>query len=154
MTADASSEVRFAVRPMRAEDEAFLYANFLKFYRYSDHTEGLPNGVYYATFKEQWAHVLKHFNVLVAHPEGEESETAGFIAWKGKTLAWVYTKAKPWGGLGVAKLLMREAGFVRQDDVVWALYASSRDLAVARAKGWRVEMVPATQAIRLLLGVA
>lgn len=160
MTAEPASDVTFAVRPMRAEDEAFVYGSFLKEYRKSDHTAGIPNGTFFQIMKHQWSLVLQHFTVLVAHPEGSEDEVAGFIVFHVssdprpvRTVAWVTVKHHPWGRLGVAKLLAEKAG-LKKTETTWVLYASSRLMARARAKGWRVELVPAMQANRLLLGVA
>lgn len=153
MTADASSEVRFTVRPMRAEDEAFVSGGFIRWYRESDHTRGIRNTEFFRIFKEQWAAVLEHFTVLVAHAEGDENELAGFIAFRGHTVAAIYVKKDPWRKCGAARLLLAEAGFDKSRDV-WLLYGEPRAMETARSKGWRVNLVPATQAIRLLLGVA
>lgn len=167
-----TDDVRFLGRPVRDDDHPYLFQTFLREYRRSDHTGGIPNDEFYALFKQQWALVLQHFTVLVAHPETDENEIAGFIAYHIenarsrypiKTIAWIATKRTPWGKLGVAKMLMRAAGFATVDqagkfvpmtDTLWVLYGSSFLMQKARARGWRVELVPATQSLRLLMGVA
>jgi hypothetical protein len=143
----------FVCRQLRESDEAFTYSAFLRWYRDSDHSTDIPGEQFFQIFKAQWSAVIQHFRVLVAHPEGSEDEIAGFIAHKGTTVAFVYTKKEPWRRLGVATFLANAAG-LKKAETVWALYGSSRSLALARSKGWNVRLVPATQAIRLLLGVA
>jgi hypothetical protein len=153
MTTEASSDVvELLARPMRASDEAFVYSNVLRWYRESDHAAGIPNDVFFQVFKAQIAAVLLHFTVIVAHPKGNEDEIAGVLAHKGTTVGFLYVKKDPWRQMGVATFLANAAG-LKKTEPVWALYGSSRSLALARSKGWNVRLVPATQAIRLLLGV-
>lgn len=160
MTASPDPErVVFATRAMRATDEAFLYSAFLSWLRESDYSDGIPNTEFYAHYKAEWAQVLAHFTVLVAHPEGAEDEIAGFIAYQGRTLALIYVKKTPWRHMGVAQMLLRRSGFSLSEPMdkihlVRALYGSSRGLQWLRAMGYRVELCPHVMAVRALMGVA
>lgn len=147
----ASPSVRFLTRPVRESDHPFVYNSFLEAYRESDHTDGIPNGLYYDVHKQEWSAVMALFTVLVAHPEGDEDEIAGWIAFKGRTVAWICTKKHPWRGIGVARLLLETAGF-QEGAPIWALYGSSWALRRARAAGYPVSLVPHGEAVRLLLG--
>lgn len=142
--------VVFATRPMRESDSAYLYANFLRPYRESDYTEGIPNAPFFDYHKQEWAIVLKRFNVLIAHPEGSDDEIAGFIAWSGRCVAWLYTTKTPWRGMGVATRLLNEAGF-GDGEPFHALYGSSWALSRARSHGYRVTLAPHCEALMLLL---
>lgn len=157
MTAAPSPEVRFAIRPMRSEDEDFVCANFLNSYRWSDHAQGIPNSEFYGHFRAEWATVLQRGSVLIAHPEGDEDEIAGFLTFIRRPMdvvvCWAYTKKIPWRGCGVARLLLESAG-VRPGRGAWALYASSWALSRFRASGYLFSMLPHTEAVRLLLGAA
>lgn len=144
-------DVRFLVRSLREADHPFLYSSFLKSYRESDYTDGIPNTLFFDVHKQEFQAVLALFDVRVAHPEGDEDEIAGWIAYKDRTVAYVYVKHRPWRRLGVATLLMREAGFQPGREVK-ALWGSSWALSNARAAGYRVSLVPHVEAIRLLLG--
>jgi hypothetical protein len=146
-------EVKFLVRPFRGSDGPFTYSSFLRSYRESDYTDGIPNTLFFDVHKQEWAAVLALFTVIVAHPEGDEDEIAGFIAFKERTVAWIYVKHTPWRRMGVATLLMREAGFLPGREVK-ALFGSSWALSNARAAGYRVSLAPHVEAVRLLLGVA
>ena len=143
---------RFAVRALREADHAFTYSCFLRGYRESDYTAGIPNDAFFDVHKGAWTTILATWNVLVAHPEGDEDEIAGFLAFKGKCVAWCYVKKVPWRGCGVATQLMREAGFGVGSEVQ-ALFGSSWGMSKARSAGYRVWLVSYVEAIRLLLGV-
>ncbi len=147
----SSEAVRFAVRPMRASDHPRLYSDFLRSYRESDHTECIPNTPFFDVHKQEFAAVLALFTVLVAHPEGEDDEIAGWMAHKGRTVAWIYVKKVPWRGMGVCRLLMEEAGFLPGRPLA-ALYASSWALRRARHAGYPVTMCSHGEAMRLLWG--
>jgi len=153
VTADASSEVRFLTRPMRASDESFTYATFLHWIREADTTEGIFDKNLFPIMKAQWAAVLRDFDVLVAHPEGDEEEIGGYLAHKAGVIGFVYVKRDPWRRLGVANLLLKTAGF-RKSLPVAALFASSRALALAESRGWKVTALPgAALAVKSMLGL-
>jgi hypothetical protein len=153
MTAAGAPEpVRFLTRPLRESDHPCLYSDFLRSYRESDHTDGIPNTAFFEVHKQEWAAVLALFTVLVAHPETDDDEIAGWIAFKNRTVAWIYTKKVPWRGVGVARLLMDAAGFLPGRPLS-ALFASSWALRRARHAGYPVTMVSHGEATRLLLGV-
>lgn len=147
----AIERVRFAVRPVRPSDGPFIYNSFLESYRESDHTDGIPNGAFYDVHKQEWAAVMAQFTVLVAHPETDDDEIAGWIASRGRTVAWIYTKKRPWRRTGVARLLLETAGFMPGRPLA-ALYASSWALRRARHAGYPIALVPHGEAIRMLLG--
>jgi GNAT superfamily N-acetyltransferase len=151
LTTVAPEAVRFLTRRLRESDHAFTYANFLRAYRESDHTEGIPNTEFFDHHKAEWCAVLALFDVLIAHPEGDDDEIAGFVAYSGRVVAWLYTKKHPWRGMGVARLLLEAAGF-HPGRPLWALYGSSWALRRARAAGYAVSLVPHGEAVRLLLG--
>lgn len=152
MTAAAPQpEIRFVTRPLRESDHPFTYANFLKPYRESDYTAGIPNGAFFDAHKPVWTTILALFDVLVAHPEGDEDEIAGFIAWKSNCVAWCYVKKVPWRGQGAANLLLEAAGF-QKGKHFWALFGSSWAMSRARAAGYAVSLLPHVEAVRLLLG--
>lgn len=140
---------RFLTRPARAADEAFLYSSFLRAFRESDQSEGIKNTEYFQTFKAQFGLVLRNFTVIVAHPEGEEDEIAGWIAFKGPVVAYVYTKKSPWRRTGVARVLWNAAGIGIE---CRALYASRWSLALAKQKGLKVSMASFVEGTRLLMG--
>jgi GNAT superfamily N-acetyltransferase len=139
------------VRPLREADHAFTYSAFLRSYRESDHADGIPNTAFFDRYKLEWAAVLALFTVLIAHPESDDDEIAGFVAFKGRTIAWLYVKKHPWRGIGVGRLLMEAAGFA-PGRPLWALYGASWALRHARAAGYPVAMVPHGEAVRMLLG--
>lgn len=149
--AEPQPAVRFLTRPLRATDHPFTYSAFLKSYRESDYTDGIPNAVFFDVHKQEWCSVLELFDVLVAHPEGDEDEIAGFIAYTGRTVAWIYVKKTPWRRMGVARLLLDAAGFLPGRPLT-ALFGSSWALSRARAAGYPVSLVPHVEAVRLLLG--
>lgn len=153
-TASADDSVSFSVRPLRSGDEAFTYSSFLSWCRESEASAGIFDRNFYPVMKDQWASVLRTFDVLVAHPRGDEEEIAGYLAHKAGVIAFVYVKRSPWRQMGVATLLLREAGFDKGRPVA-AMFASQRSLELARAKGWNITVLPgALQAVRALLGVA
>lgn len=143
--------IRFLTRPLRATDHPFTYSAFLKSYRESDYTAGIPNDVFFDVHKQEWCSILGLFDVLVAHPEGDEDEIAGFIVFKGRTVAWIYTKKTPWRRMGVARQLLEAAGFL-PGRPLQALFGSSWALSRARAAGYQVSLAPHVEAVRLLLG--
>jgi GNAT superfamily N-acetyltransferase len=143
--------VTFRTRKMRNSDSAFLYSSFLRSYRQSDYTAGIPNDVFFDVFKQEFAAVLNLFNVLVAHPEEDEDEIAGFIAWTGRTVAWLYVKKTPWRRMGLGRQLLTEAGFLPGEEFN-ALFGSPWALRRARSHGYKVTLCPHVEAVRLLLG--
>lgn len=160
-TIDALPDVTFVTRPLRESDHPFTYANFLKPYRESDYTTGIPNGAFFDAHKPVWTTILALFDVLVAHPEGDEDEIAGFIAFKGNCIAWIYVKKTPWRRMGVARLLLEKAGFAPSQNTAWAdrtrtdikaMFGSSWAMARARAAGYAVSLLPHVEAVRLLSG--
>jgi hypothetical protein len=164
MTAlDALPDVTFLTRPLRESDHAFTYANFLKSYRESDYTAGIPNTAFFEHHSQTWTTVLALFDVLVAHPEGDEDEIAGFVAFKGNCIAWIYVKKTPWRRMGVARMLLDAAGFKPSQNTAWAdrtrtdikaMFGSSWALGRARAAGYAISLLPHVEAVRLLLGAA
>ena len=154
MGAEASSDVSFRVRPTRASDEAFLYSSFLEWMRDSDASVGIFDRNFFRVFKAQWAAVLRDFDVLVAHPDGDEEEIAGYLAHRAGVVGFVYVKHTPWRQCGVATLLLNTAGF-RKEQPIAALFASSRALALAESRGWKVTALPgAALAVKSMLGIA
>lgn len=152
MTAGAPAPaVRFLTRPLRDSDHPFTYSAFLKSYRESDYTDGIPNTEFFEVHKQAWAAILARWTVLIAHPEGDEDEIAGFIAFKGRTVAWLYVKKTPWRRMGVARLLLEAAGFL-PGRPLQALFGSSWAMSRARAAGYPVTLAPHVEAVRLLLG--
>ena len=152
MTEPAAAEpLRIQTRPLRESDHPCIYSDFLRSYRESDHTDGIPNTPFFDVHKQEWAAVLAVFTVLVAHPESDDDEICGWIAFKHRTVAWVYVKKVPWRGTGIGRLLMTEAGFLPGRPLS-ALYASSWALRRARHAGYPVTMIAHGEAVRLLLG--
>lgn len=158
MTSPSTETVTFLIRPMRETDTAFLFSSFLKSFRESDFTDGIGNDSFYSTAKVEWARVLERFSVAVAHPEGNEDEIAGWLAWRGYAIGYVYVKHEPWRRMGVCRQLLTHAGFLtpegspRPSLLAIALYGSSRMLHLARSKGMRVELAAHVEALRLLSG--
>lgn len=159
-------EVTFAIRPARETDEAFLFSSFLKSLRESDQCEGIPNGRFFEHFKVEFQRISESFTILVAHPEGEADEIAGWIAFDGDVVGWLYTK-HVWRRLGAARRLLEAAnlskppirdreGLVATESTVdlKALYASKWSLALAKLKGVRVSMLPHTKVVRMLWGAS
>lgn len=149
MTAAPVEKVNFVTRTARTTDEPFLFNTFLKSFRESDRSEGIPNTEFFQTFKAQFERVLETFTVLVAHPEGDEDEIAGWLAHQGDVVAWVYTKKNPWRRTGAGRALFAAAGLGTE---IRALYASRWALALAKSKGLAVRQVSFVEGTRLLIG--
>lgn len=151
MTAAPAEKVNFVTRTMREGDRPFLFSSFLKSFRESDQSEGIASAQFFLVFKAQFEMVLNAFSVLVAHPEADDDEIAGWIAYSRNVVAWLYVKKIPWRHCGVARHLMTAAHIGTN---VRALYGSRWALALAKSKGLRVEPVSFVEGARLLLGRA
>lgn len=135
----------FELRPARPSDESFVFSSFLRSYRESDVASGIPNGRYFAVMKPLWQRVVDSFTVLVAHPAGQPDEIAGWIAYSGNVIAWIYVKHTPWRRLGVARRLLDHAHWPRR-----CLFGSDRMLHLAHAKGYRVDYLSFAQGTWML----
>jgi hypothetical protein len=163
---------KFLIRAMRDEDRDFIYSSFLRSYRDSDQTVGIPAATFYEYFKVEWESVLSRFTVHVAHPEGDEDEIAGWIACSGPVVAWIYVKRNPWRRMGVGRLLLESAGLPkrcgtdgqcgrcireRKDGCggalpFSALYGCRWGMSLAKSKGLEVHYLSHGKAMRMLVG--
>jgi len=137
----------FVIRPARASDSAFLFSSFLDSYRESDETNGIPNRIFYEVFKLEFAAILSSFDVLVAHPEGDDDEIAGWLAKSGRVVGWIYVKKTPWRHCGVARQLWNAANMGIEAS---AIYGASWALKLAKLKGLRISMLPHGKVVRML----
>src|ERR1017187_2430254 len=103
-----ASEIKITIRPAKLEDLNFIFASWLKSYRYASmFAKKISNEVYY-----EWHHkVIERFierngTVSIAHPVGEPEVILGFIAHDGgDILQYIYVK-KTFRQMGIAKALL------------------------------------------------
>jgi hypothetical protein len=141
--------VRFLTRPARENDHDFVHASFLESYRESEETNGIPNRVFFDVFKREFVTIVQRFTVLVAHPEDQQDEIAGWIAFSGRVLGWIYVKKNPWRNCGAGRLLWNAAGLGLQ---AAAVYSHHRAMRLARLKGLSITLLPHGKVVRMLEG--
>lgn len=151
MTAPAPQAVRFVTREAVETDHPFIYQTFLRTLRKSDQSEGIASPQFFSTFKAQFSMVLNAFTVLIAHPEADTDEIAGWLAFKHDVVGWIYVKKYPWGRTGCARHLFAAARLDTRGSIR-ALYGSRWAFALARSKGLTVKPVSFVEGTRLLLG--
>lgn len=138
MTASPVPAAPFRTRNVCSTDYAFLFSSFLRTMRDEPVAEHIGNDAFYGTWKRAFEDVLATFDVLVAHPVGDEDEIAGYIAWKARTLGFLYVKRDPWRRMGVARLLLDASGLSRQAGPVAVLFPTERGRRLAKLKGFDI----------------
>lgn len=141
---------RFLTRPARESDHAFIHSSFLESYRKCEETSGIPHRLFFDVFKREFVEVVKRFKVIVAHPEDDDDEIAGWIAFYGPVLGWIYTKKSTFRHCGAGRLLWNAAGLGIDVSVI---YVSKRSVALAKLKGLRITVLPHGKVVRMLWGI-
>lgn len=95
------------LRPMRANDEPYVYSNWLNSYRQSKRAREFPNDVYFAGQKRLVEITLAHSITKMACASDDESLIYGFICCATGVLHYVYVK-HAFRGFGIARLMLGE----------------------------------------------
>lgn len=99
----------FHVRPPHAADLPFCFSSWLKSYRDSPYTSGIPNTIYYAAHHAVIENILKTASVVIACSPTDADQIFGYAIGRGfpggLALDWVYVK-NPLRGFGIAKALL------------------------------------------------
>lgn len=152
MTA-APAPADFRIRERLLTDEPFCYNSFLRTMRDEVPFAGIGNDAFYGTLSRAMDQMLASFRTLVAHPEGEEDEIAGYILARGNALGFLYVKREPWRRQGVARLLWEAAG-LHKAETVQVLFPVARAMAVAVQNRLPVRPCSHVRAMALIAGAA
>ena len=99
----------FVIRPMRRDDEPFVYRAWLE--GYWPHS-GAPLIMSKSEWLPRWHRVIEHLldtpegGALVAHIEGKPEQLLGFASSGHGCLHWCYVK-QAFRGLGIARELLK-----------------------------------------------
>jgi hypothetical protein len=149
MTAAAAPSVTFKTRPIRDGDKALVFNSFLKSMRDEDAFRGIGNGVFYSTMTVACESMLAHFTVLIAHPESDDEEMAGYLIYKADAIGFLYVRRDPWRRMGVSRTLL-EASRLSARATLRVLFPTARGLKLARLKGIDVRPCLHIEAMALL----
>jgi hypothetical protein len=153
VTAAPAPTISFLVRPDRETDRALIYSSFLHSMRDEDPFSGIGNDVFYETMKGACSAMLASFTTLIAHPEDDPDEIAGYLIFKADTIGFLYTKKDPWRRLGAARKLL-EASRLSARATLRILFPTSKGMKLARLKGIEARACRHVEALALLARAA